>query len=148
MSELILWMDREINKMRRDVDRLFKESWPEIGVGIFKAKVSQQIPIETYMTEDSFIVRAILPGIDPQSLDISVTDYQLNIKGSRKEESETDDGYSRHMQRKLRSFYRSVPLPFKVASENIKATLKMDVLTIKMTKADPQKKRYIKIEFA
>lgn len=148
MSELILWMDREMNKMRRDMDRLFRETWTEIGVSLFQEKVSQQIPVETYMTDDAFIVRAVLPGVDPESLDISVTDYNLTIRGSKKEDSEEDNGYCHKMQRKLRSFKRTVPVPFKASPENIKATLNRDVLTIRMVKEDPHLKRYIKIEIA
>ncbi len=148
MSELILWMDREMIKMRRDMDRLFRETWPEIGVGLFQEKVSQQIPVETYMTDNAFVVRALIPGVDPDSLDISVTDYHMTIKGSKTEDTEEERGYCHKMQCKLRSFKRTIPLPFKTASENIKATLNSGVLTIRMVKEDPHRKRYIKIEIA
>ncbi len=148
MSELILWMDREISKMKKDMDRLFRETWPEIGVDLFREKVSQQIPVETFMTDDAFIVRALLPGVDRKSLDIAAVDYQLTIRGSKKEASDEDHGYFRHVQRKLRSFSRTIPLPFKPEPENIKATLKDDVLTIRIAKEDPKKKRYIRIELA
>ena len=87
MSELILWMDKEMNKMKRDMDRLFRESRPEIGVGLFQEKVSQHMPVETFMTKEAFIIRAVIPGVDPENLDISVKDYQLTIKGRKKEET-------------------------------------------------------------
>ena len=146
MTELILWMDKEMNKMRRDMDRLFRESWPEIGVGLFKEKVSQHIPLETFMTEKAFIIRAILPGVDPESLDISIKDYQLTIRGGKKEDSVDESGYCKQMARKLRSFSRTVPLPFKPVSEEIKATLNRDVLKIQVPKPGLRKKRYVKIE--
>lgn len=146
MTELILWMDKEINKMRQDMDRLFRESWPGIGVGLFREKVSQHIFVETFMTEQAFIIRAVLPGVDPKSLDISVTDYQLTIKGCKKEESADDDGYCKQMERKLRSFSRSIPLPFKAAPEEIKASLNLEVLSVQIFKRDPKKKHCVKIE--
>lgn len=130
------------------MDRLFRESWPGIGIGLFREKVSQHILVETFMTEQAFIIRAVLPGVDPESLDISVTDKQLTIKGCKKEKSADDDGYCKQMQRKLRSFSRSVPLPFRAGPEEIKATLNMDVLNIRILRQDPKKKRYIKIEIA
>ncbi len=148
MTELVLWMDKEINKMRQDMDRLFRESWPGIGVGLFQEKVSQHIFIETFMTEQAFIIRAVLPGVDPKSLEISVIDYRLTIKGCKKEESEDNDGYCKQMERKLRSFSRSVPLPFKAAPEEIKATLNLDVLNIHIPLQDPKKKCCVKIEIA
>ncbi len=146
MSELILWMDKEINKMRRDMDRLFRESWSEIGIGLFQEKVSQQIPVETFMTEEAFVIRALIPGIDPENLDISVKDYQLTIKGCKKEEVSEEEGYYKQMVRKLRSFHRVVPLPFKATSEQIKATLASDILHIHIPRQDLEKKRHVKIE--
>jgi HSP20 family protein len=146
MSELILWMDKEINKMKRDMDRLFRESWPEIGVGLLQERVSQHIRVETFMTEEAFIIRAVLPGIDPRELDISVKGYQLTIKGCEKEDTADDDGYCKQMARKLRSFYRTVPLPFKAVPEEIKATLNSDVLNIQIPRRDQREKRTVKIE--
>ena len=86
MSELIPWMDKEINKMRRDMDRLFNRFWPDIGADLFMEDVSGGISLETVLTEDIFMIKAVLPGIDPKSLDISVTEDKLTIKGSKKEE--------------------------------------------------------------
>jgi HSP20 family protein len=146
MSELILWMDKEINKMKRDMDRLFRESWPEIGVGLLQERVSQHIRVETFMTEEAFIIRAVLPGIDPRDLDISVKGYQLTIKGCEKEDTADDDGYCKQMARKLRSFYRTVPIPFKAVPEEIKATLNSDVLNIQIPRRDRREKRTVKIE--
>lgn len=145
MSELILWMDKEINKMRRDMDRLFRESWSEIGIGLFQERVSQHIRLETFMTEEAFIIRAVLPGIDPKDLDISVKDYQLTIKGCKKEET-ADNDYCKQMARKLRSFYKTVPLPFKAVPEEIKATLNANILNIQIPRRDMREKRTVRIE--
>ena len=148
MSELILWMDKEMNKMKRDMDRLFRESRPEIGVGLFQEKVSQHMPVETFMTKEAFIIRAVIPGVDPENLDISVKDYQLTIKGRKKEETVESDGYCRKMVRKLRSFQRTVPLPLKAVPEQIKATLNSDVLDIQIPRQDLEKKHRVRIEIA
>jgi HSP20 family protein len=148
MSELILWMDKELNKMKRDMDRLFKESWSEIGISLFQEKVSQQIPVETFLTDEAFIIRALIPGIDPENLDLSVKDYQLTIRGRKKVETTEDDGYYTQMVRKLRAFHRTVPLPFKATPEQIKATLNTDLLTIRIPRRDREEKYRIKIEIA
>ena len=146
MSELILWMDKEINKMRRDMDRLFRESWPEIGISLFQEKVSLQIQVETFLSEEAFIIRALIPGIDPDNLDISVKDYQLTIKGRKKEETVEGDGFYRQMVRKLKSFHRTVPLPFKTTPEKIKATLNSDLLNIHIPRQNHEQKCRIEIE--
>ena len=146
MSELIPWMDKEINKMRRDMERLFNRFWPDIGAELFLEDVSGGISLETVLTEDTFMIRAVLPGIDPKSLDISVTDDKLTIKGSKKEESVEESGYYQRIERKLSSFSRTIPLPFHARIREIKATLNKGILNIVVPKWKPQKARYIKIE--
>ncbi|MBT3259182.1 MAG: Hsp20/alpha crystallin family protein [Deltaproteobacteria bacterium] len=148
MSELILWMDKEMSKMKRDMDRLFRESRPEIGVGLFQEKISQHMPVETFMTEEAFIIRAVIQDVDPENIDISVKDYQLTIKGRKKEETVENDGYCRQMVRKLRSFQRTVPLPFKAVPEQIKATLNSNVLDIQIPRQDRAKQRRVRIKIA
>lgn len=146
MSELIPWMDKEINKMRRDMERLFNQCWPDIGADLFLEDVSGGISFETILTEDSFTIRAVLPGIDPKSLDISVTDDKLTVKGCKKEESVEGSGYYQRVERKLSSFSRTIPLPFRTRIREIKATLNKGILKIVVPKWKPQKVRYIEIE--
>lgn len=146
MSELIPWMDKEINKMRRDMERLFNRFWPDIGAELFIEDVSGGISLETLLTEDTFMIRAVLPGIDPKSLDISVTDDKLTIKGCKKEVSVEGSGYYQRVERKLSSFSRTIPLPFHARIREIKATLNRGILNIVVPKWKPQKARYIKIE--
>ena len=146
MSELIPWMDKEINKMRREMERLFNRCWADIGAELFMEDVSGGISLETLLTEDTFMIRAVLPGIDPKSLDISVTDDKLIIKGSKREESVKGSGYYQRIERKLSSFSRTIPLPFHARIREIKATLNKGILNIVVPKWKPQKARYIKIE--
>ena len=146
MSELIPWMDKEINKMRRDMERLFNRFWPDIEADLFLEDVSGGISVETFLTEDTFMIKAVLPGIDPKSLDISVTDDKLTIKGSKKEESVEGSGYYQRVERKLSSFSRTIPLPFQTRIREIKATLHRGILNIVVPKWKPQKARCIEIE--
>ncbi len=112
MSELIPWMDKEINKMRRDMDRLFNRCWPDIGAELFLEDVSRGFSLETFLTEDTFLIKAVLPGIDPKTLDITISDDKLTIKGSKKEVSVEGSGYYKRVERKLSRFSRTIPLPF------------------------------------
>ncbi|MBC8418353.1 MAG: Hsp20/alpha crystallin family protein [Pseudomonadota bacterium] len=146
MSELIPWMGKEMNKMRRDIDRLFNRCWADIGADLFMKDVSGGISIETLMTEEAFMITAVLPGINPESLDISVTDDKLTIKGSKKEVSVEGTGYYQRVERKLSSFSRTIPLPFRARIDEIKATLNRGRLSIVVPKWKPQKARCIKIE--
>ena len=146
MSELIPWMDKEINKMRRDMDRLFSRCWPDIGAELFLEDVSGGISLETVLTEDIFLIKAVLTGIDPKSLDISVTDDKLTIKGSKREESVEGSGYYKRVERKLSCFSRTIPLPFYTQIREIKATLSRGILNIVVPKWKPQKACCIEIK--
>ena len=146
MSKLIPWMDKEINKMRRDMDRLFSRCWPDIGAELFLEDVSGGISLETLLTEDTFLIKAVLPGIDPKTLDISVTDDKLTIKGSKKEASVEGSGYYKRVERKLSCFSRTIPLPFYTQIREIKATLNRGILNIVVPKWKPQKACCIEIE--
>jgi len=146
MSELIPWMDKEINKMRREMECLFNRCWPDIGADLFLENISGGILLETVLTEDTFMIRAVLPGIDPKSLDISVTDDKLTIKGSKKEVSVEGNGYYQRVERKLSSFSRTIPLPFHARIREIKATLNKGILNIVVPKWKRQKSRCIEIE--
>jgi HSP20 family protein len=146
MSELIPWMDKEINKMRREMECLFNRCWPDIGADLFSEDISGGISLETILTEDTFMIKAVLLGIDPKSLDISVTDNKLTIKGCKKEVSVKGSGYYQRIERKLSSFSRTIPLPFHARIREIKATLNRGILNIVVPKWKPQKVRYIEIE--
>ncbi len=146
MSELIPWMDKEINKMRRDMDRLFNRCWPDIGAELFLEDVSGGFSLETFLTEDTFLIKAVLPGIDPKTLDITISDDKLTIKGSKKEVSVEGSGYYKRVERKLSRFSRTIPLPFHARIREIKATLNNGILNIVVPKQKPQKALYIKIK--
>ena len=146
MSELILWKNQEMSKLRRDLDCLINRCWADLGMSLFLGKVSQGISADMFETEDALIVKAELHGIDPQDLDISLTEDNLTIKGKRREEIVQDGSYYNRVQRRLASFSRNIPLPFKVKVEDVKATFKKGLLEIVMPKWSPKKTRFIKIE--
>ena len=148
MSELIPWMDKEINKMRRDMERLFDRYLPDIGAELFLEDVSCGISFDTTSTKDAISIRAVIPGVDPESLDISLADDKLTIKGRKKSESVEGNGFYQRVERKLCSFSRTIPLPFRADTEEIRATLNKGILNILVPRWKPEKARLIKVKTA
>ena len=146
MTELILWMDKEINRMRRDMDHLFNRCWPDIGADLLVGGVSGDISLETFPTEDALTIKAVLPGVDPKDLEVFVSDDKLTIKGCKKETSVEGSGYYQRVERKLSSFCRTVTLPSRARIGKIKATFQKDVLNIVVPKWKSKATRCIKIE--
>ena len=86
--------------------------------------------VETFQRGDQFVVRADLPGLKKEDVNIELTDDALIIQGERREEHEEErDGYYR-TERSYGSFYRTVPLPEGAITESAKATFNDGVLEI------------------
>ena len=68
MSELILWKNQEMNKLRRDMDRLFARVWEEFSMPLFP-RPAREVPfIDVSETKENLIIKAELPGGNPEDL--------------------------------------------------------------------------------
>jgi HSP20 family protein len=96
--------------------------------------------------EEEVVVRAEIPGIDKENLEISLSDDRLTIKGStrqEKEEKEAGDYTRREMSRG--SFTRVITLPANVDGEKAKASFKDGVLEMTLPKLKPSKRLRINV---
>lgn len=146
MSELILWKRQEMNKLRRDMERLFNRFWYDFGVPVFPGEIAEKPSIDLSETEDTLIIRAEFPGVNPEDMDISVTGDTLIIKAEvRKETVEESVRYHR-VERRSGSLSRTIPLPCRVKVNEIKAIYKEGILNITMPKCEPDKACGVRIE--
>lgn len=98
--------------------------------------------------KDRIIVKAELPGMNKDDIDITVEDGVLTIKGEKKRETEIKkEGYY-HLERRYGSFHRVIDLPDEVDENKVKATYKDGVLEINLPKKEETKRaeKKIKIE--
>lgn len=111
----------------QDLDRWFDASSP---------KVAEWMPrLDVIANDDNWLVRAEVPGVDADDVDITVEDGLLTIQGSRSFESETtEDSYTRK-EIYEGSFSRSVRLPKGIDPEGITASHKNGVFEITVPKA-------------
>ena len=130
MSGLTLWTNQEIKKLRRDIDFLYDRMCRDFGISKFMVLLREEPLVDIVEKKDGFVVRANLPDLDPEDLDVSVTDDQLIIKGEKREKiSNKKDEIKRS-----RSFSSRVRLPSRVKIENIRASYKEGVLEIVLPK--------------
>jgi HSP20 family protein len=146
MAGLIVWKNQEIDKLRRDIDRLFDRLWDDFGVPL-STRIEREIPsIDLSETEDTLIIRAEVPGINPEDLEISITDNILTIRGEMKQvDNEKRADYHR-MERRYGYFSRTLQLPCKIVTENVQATYKKGVLSIVMPKCEQVSAPVIRIK--
>ena len=146
MPELTIWTNQEINKLRRDIDRLFARLRDDFAAPLFP-RIVRDVPfVDLSETEDDLIIKAEIPGINPEDLDISVTEDRLNIKGEIKQEFVDEREDYHRMERRYGSFSRSLQLPCRVMVEDVEATYRNGLLQIVMPKCKPEPARACKVK--
>jgi HSP20 family protein len=134
---------RDLRQMENTMNRLWRGFGGVPGAG--EGVENWNIQMDVMQKKDAIDVRASVPGIDPEDIDVSVEDGVLTIRAERKTETETED--SRYLVRECStgSFYRALRLPDTVDAEKIESHYDKGVLTITMPKAEEKKKKQIKV---
>lgn len=130
--------DRMAEEMDRTFDRMFRDfgmprrSWVARPFGSRSSEGVWAPRIEAFQKGDRYIVRADLPGLKKDDVQVELTDEALTIRGERHEEKEEErEGYY-HSEREYGQFHRSIPLPEGVIGESAQASFNNGVLEITM----------------
>ena len=101
--------------------------------------------LDVFEKGDKFVVKAELPGMKEEDIDVSVVGNTLMIKGEKKTESEVKETDYYRSERAYGSFYRSVPLPSTVDADKIKADFEDGVLEVSLPKSAAIKPKKIAV---
>jgi HSP20 family protein len=104
------------------------------------------IPVNEYYRDGSLLIRADIPGIDPDTdVDVTVAAGTLHIKAERRQEEKVEEEH--YLRREIRhgSFERTLPLPEGVTEKDIRATYKDGILEIMVPKAELEPARKVAI---
>ena len=137
----------ELSTVRNEMDRLwnrFLDDWPLPTV--FTHGWAPMADISE--TKDKLIVKAELPGLEPEDIKLSLSGNLLSIEGEKKKEKEEKDEHHYSLERYSGKFQRSFRLPVEVLEEKIEAKFDKGVLTITMPKTTKTPKKEIKINKA
>lgn len=146
MSELTLWKKQELDKLRKDMDLLFRRFRRGFGVPRTLLEAAESFSTEFSETDEMLILSTDLPGIKPQDIEISVTEDTLNLKAETREDSVDREENFQRIEKRSRSFSRSISLPCRIIAEEVKATYKDEILKIEFPKCKPQKARGVIID--
>ncbi len=97
-------------------------------------------------TADSIVMKAELPGVSRENIDIQVRDNTLTLKGERKFEREVKDENYLRIERSYGAFQRAFSLPTVIQQDKIKAVFKDGVLEVTIPKAEVAKRKQVKID--
>ncbi len=131
----------EMDRMRRYLDQVMGQV--DTGFRIPRAGVFPLINLTE--TKQAYILRAELPGVKAEDLDIQATGRNISISGERKIETDQNATYHRR-ERDAGRFSRALTLPGDIDRDNIEASLKDGVLTVTVPKSEKAKARQIEIK--
>jgi HSP20 family protein len=138
MATLTRWQPlHELATMRNDMDHLMERFFVDPFFG--NAPVWSQrngsawnLALDVAEDADFYIVKASIPGINPEDLDITLTDNVLTIKGETKAEQEAKETNWHVRERRYGTFMRSVTLPAPVEADKVEAFNEHGVLTLRI----------------
>jgi HSP20 family protein len=144
MSNLIRWEPtREFLSLREAMDRLFNDAFtlPREPGAAFHAPA-----VDLYQTDDEVVVKASLPGLKAEDVQISITGDMLTIRGEFKEKEEKKEKAYHLREQRYGSFERTLSLPSMVNTEKAQADFEDGILTITVPKSEAVKPRTITVK--
>jgi len=135
----------DVVSLREAMDRLFEDSFirPTTWTGLAAGQVA--VPVDLWETKDAYHLRADLPGLSPDDIEINATGDTLTISGETKPSNDlTDEGWLRQ-ERRSGKFTRSFTIPMQIDPTKVEAKFQNGVLELVLPKAENLKPRSIKI---
>jgi HSP20 family protein len=146
MAELIIWKNQEIDRLKKDMDRLLSRFRDDFCPPLLLKGFREEPEVELTETQDDLLLRAEIPDLKPKDLDITISDDLLTIKGEAKEESFSEGEGFRERTQSCSYFSRTIQLPCKVHVDEVRASYQHGILNIVMPKCKPETAREIKIK--
>jgi HSP20 family protein len=144
---LIRWEPaRELNSLQSEMNRLFNTFFDTPTSAAGNGPSRRWIPaMDLVETEDHFVLRADLPGLSEEDVNVELEDNVLTVSGERKVEREDKkEGYYR-VERSYGEFQRSLTLPEGVDADKIEAAFDKGVLEVRIPKPEERKPRRVAI---
>ena len=146
MIELTIWKKEELDKLRKDLDSRFSRFRRGFGVPRAFLERTEKFATSLSETEDYLVLKAELPGVQAENIQLSVTDDTLSMAVKSSEDSVEQGANFQNIVKRTRAFSRSIALPCRIVAEEVKATYQDNILEIKLRKCRPQEARGVTIE--
>jgi HSP20 family protein len=104
-----------------------------------------ELPVDMYQTNDAIVIKALVAGVSPSDLDISITRDMVTIRGVREEYQETNDDNYYHRELFWGGFTRTLVLPEEVVIDEAEAQEKHGLLEIRLPKLDKHRSTQLKV---
>jgi len=148
----------DLSQMEKEMEEMFGSGWwryPErFGFGwprrrwMMEAKEFLKPLIDIYEEKDDLVIKAEVPGMMKDDIEIKLIDNCLKMKGQKKRTDEREDGGYYWSERAFGTFERSIHLPREVVADKISARFCDGVLEVRLPKTEAVKRKEIKIDVA
>lgn len=105
-----------------------------------------QLAVDVFQTPNEIIIQAVVAGVKPDELDVSITQDMVTLRGRRQKQREISGEDYYYQELYWGAFSRSILLPQEVDADSAEATLKNGVLTIKLPKLDKNRVQKLKVK--
>ena len=147
---IVRWTDpfKEFAHMQDRLNRAFSDAYGRSDEGLFSSG-SWLPPVDIYQNgEHELVLKAELPDMARENIDVTVADGTLTIKGEKKLSSEVKEEQFHRVERRYGTFSRSFSLPPTVDAGKVGAEYKNGVLTVKLPMREESKPRQVKVDVA
>ncbi len=147
MTNITRWEPyRELATMRQMLDRFFEDDFSRFPSLWERRPDAMSLALDVAEKDDAYIVKASVPGVPAEDVEVTLTDNVLTIKGEMKADKEINEERYHLRERRFGSFVRSVTLPTAVEADKIEAVNENGVLTLTLPKAEAVKPKKIEVK--
>jgi HSP20 family protein len=128
---------RELRRTQSEMNRLF---------GGLRVQMRPVPAVNVWAGQDGAIVMAAIPGVDPESLDVTVQPEAVLLRGKRSPEDVGENAVQLRAERAHGSFSRTVVLPFRIEPGKVTASFRLGILTLELPRPEEDRPRHIKLK--
>ncbi len=146
---------RPLSSIQGDINRLFSELEQEFfsplmgrrhgGTGLMEMSGKWMPSVDIRNLEKEIEVKASIPGYRPEDIDIEVDEHMITLSGQMSQEEQAEEKEFVRREIVKGSFYRQIPLPVDVMSDQAQASFEHGMLTVRLPKAEQSRKHKIKV---
>jgi len=136
---------RQLSTLREEIDRLFENPLAAFEDGTQPFMSGWMPAVDLYEDKDNFVLRAEVPGMKKEELQISLHEGVLTLSGERKQEEKHENADVYRSERFFGRFHRTISLPATVNPEKVTANYKDGILTVLLPKSEEAKPKQIPV---
>ncbi len=146
MKELMRWDPfKELSSLREEIDKLFDSFFGRKSLFAEK-ELSFSPSIDVEETENSFLIKAEVPGIKKEDIKVTIDEDGITISGERKKDKEEKGKTYHRIEMAYGKFKRYIPFPREVEPDKAKAKYKEGILHIEIPKSEKAKPKEVEIK--